>query len=56
MDVFVWFLACTESEGILIYLDLIQPDRNLRRQRRHLGSGLNELDLWTTVAPAGVRA
>ena len=49
MDVFVWFLACTESEGILIYLDLIQPDRNLRRQRRHLSSGLNELDLWTAT-------
>ena len=31
MDVFVWFLAGTESECILVYLDLIQPGRNLRR-------------------------
>ena len=31
MDVFVWFLAGTALECILVYLDLIQPGRNLRR-------------------------
>ena len=36
----------TESEGILIYLDLIQPERRLRQ---HLSSGFNELDLWITT-------
>ena len=45
MDVFVWFLACTESESVLVYLDLIQPERKLRR---HLSFGFNELDLWAT--------
>ena len=42
MDAFVWRLWPVQSRrGILIYLDLRQPYRNLRRQRRHLGSGLN---------------
>ena len=45
MDEFVWFLACMESESILVYLDLIQPGRKLRR---HLSSGFDELDLWAT--------
>ena len=51
VDEFVWFLACTESEYILVYLDLMQPGRKLRQ---HLCSGFNELDLWATVGRAGV--
>ena len=50
MDAFVWRLWPVQSRRvILIYLDLRQPYRNLRRRRRHLGSGLNGLDLWTTT-------
>ena len=31
VDVFVWFLPCTEAEYILVYLDLIQPGMKIRR-------------------------
>ena len=39
------FLSVSESEGTLIYLDLIQPGGEVKTT---LCSGFNELGLWAT--------
>ena len=40
------FLSVSESEGTLIYLDLIQPGGEVKTT---LCSGFNELGLWATT-------
>ena len=46
------FLSVSESEGILIYLDLIQPGGEVKTT---LCSGFNELGLWATLILPGSR-